>query len=71
MSENAKAFPECEVIHRRHPITQPSTCAVLVMVDPELVGFRRTALTWDATRRCPRDVRATGLLHSMAVYGHS
>ena len=40
MSGDAGALPECEVIHRWHPITQPSKCAAMSRVEQVLVGLQ-------------------------------
>ena len=39
MSGDAGALPECEVIHRCHPITPPSWCNAHSVDESELIGL--------------------------------
>ena len=71
MSGEAGAHLECKMIHRWHPITPPSRCTALGMVEPELVGLPVKALTRDATRRLRFVVNAAGWLHSMVLHGRT
>ena len=50
---------------------QPSRCAALGRVEPELVGLPGKVLTRDATRRLQYDVHAADWLHSMCSMNSS
>ena len=53
------------------PMTPPSWCAALGMVESELVSLLGKALTRDARRRQQSVVHAAGWLHTMVLHVHS
>ena len=71
MSVDGGALPECEVIHRLHPITPPSRCESLGRVKPELVGLPSKSLAQDSKRRLRFFVQIAGWLHSMVRHGRT
>ena len=68
MSKDSRALPECEVIL---PITPPSWCAALGIVEPDLVGLQGKALTRHVTRKLQFVVHAADWLHCMVLHGRT